>query len=114
MSLTHDDVAEIIRLIETSRLDEMVIEVGDVRIQALAAESLGRTKALAYVGIQPALAGLLASGNFMVRYKAALAMFAYGDNGGAATMAADAAAGPADQRKLAAQAYTTLTANGNG
>jgi hypothetical protein len=87
---------------------------GDVRIQALAAESLGRTKALAYVGIQPALAGLLASGNFMVRYKAALAMFAYGDNGGAATMAADAAAGPADQRKLAAQAYTTLTANGNG
>lgn len=34
MNLTHDDIAEIIKLIDESTLDELVLEVGGVRVEA--------------------------------------------------------------------------------
>ena len=33
MSLTHADIAEIIRLVDQSTLDELVVEVGDLRVE---------------------------------------------------------------------------------
>lgn len=33
MSLTHADIAEIIRLVDQSKLDEFVVEVGDLRVE---------------------------------------------------------------------------------
>lgn len=33
MSLTHADIAEIIRLVDRSTLDELVVEVGDLRVE---------------------------------------------------------------------------------
>ena len=33
MSLTHSDIAEIIRLVDQSTLDEIVIEIGDLRVE---------------------------------------------------------------------------------
>ena len=33
MSLTHSDIAEILRLVDESTLDELVVEVGDLRVE---------------------------------------------------------------------------------
>ena len=33
MSLTHSDIAEIIRLVDQSTLDELVVEVGDLKVE---------------------------------------------------------------------------------
>ena len=33
MSLTHSDIAEIIRLVDQSTLDEFVVEIGDLKVE---------------------------------------------------------------------------------
>lgn len=81
----------------------------DARIQARAAASVGRTRALEYETVKEALEGLLSSETFLVRYQAALAMYAYGDGDAVTTVEADAASGPADQRKLAQRALSVMS-----
>ena len=80
----------------------------DARVQRRAAESLRSTGMAPWPATQAALQGLLASANFLVRYEAALALGAYGSSAGVATMTADAAAGPKDQRIMATQALSIL------
>ena len=95
---------------ESSKASAIAARLGDsdVRIQARAAESLARSTGVAYEDVDDALSGLLSSSSFLVRYQAALAMHAYGDDGGTSTMQSDAASGPADQQKLAQRALSVL------
>ena len=81
----------------------------DPRIQALAAEVVGRTCLSIKATVRPTLVSLLASTNFNVRYHAALALHAHGDKSGAATMLADSLSPNPSVATQAKQAYRLIT-----
>jgi HEAT repeat protein len=82
----------------------------DPRVLSLAAQLVGATCRDIASQVTPSLKLLLASGNFRVRYDAALALFALGDTSGAATMLADQASPNPTQQRMAGMAYAQITA----
>ena len=82
----------------------------DPRVLALAAKLVGQTCGDIVSTVKPSLVTLLGSGNFRVRYEAALALLALGDTSGAATMLADGASTNLSQRQMAMQAYSLISA----
>jgi HEAT repeat protein len=86
-----------------------LLQDADARVQALAAYHLRQNLAGDINTFRQQLLNMLGSGNFKVRYEAALALLAYNDKGGANTMLADLATAKASQRLQAADAYQRIT-----
>ena len=58
MSLTHSDIAEIIRLVDQSTLDELVVEVGDLKVEV---RRKGAMPTPSSAAVAPASSGLAPS-----------------------------------------------------
>ena len=86
-----------------------LLQDADARVQALAAYHLGQNLAGDFINFRQQLLNMLGSGNFKVRYEAALALLAYKDKGGANTMLADQKTQKTSQRLQAADAYQRIT-----
>ena len=124
VALLADPVADVryeaLRALQALKLDAanvapvaVCLGDADVRIQLLACQILEATKAAGFNAVlQGQLQALVASPTFLVRHGAAKALFAYGDNFGAAQMAIDKGAGSLSQRKMASQAHALITGKG--